>query len=269
MEALPPQLIPVGVAVAGAYLVVSWLFSGHEEDMEDLRSELSYALRSPGHFQQFVQGLVPHRVPADVLGAIEAAVRQVLGGQAYLKLEGSAKKHTNITGSDHDYHIRVPDGWFRSAERVTRDQMEQIADVLDGAPSQLIGAELEADMGPTALKVRYQHGNICGSIDLVPLNGDYFDRHVVVEPADRDFFNNIRRQNAARALKFVAHKLKWGLKSYRLERAVVESEWDVGVIPEHDPHGLLLFKKAMRKYEHRWPRSWPEEVRQALYSSGF
>ena len=205
-------MIPVGVADAGAYLVGSWLFSGHEEDMEDLRSELSYALRSPGHFQQFVQGLVPHRVPADVLGAIEAAVRQVLAGQAYLKLEGSAKKHTNITGSDHDYHIRVPDGWFRSAEPVTRKQMEQIAAIL-----QLIWPKLEADMGPTALKVRYQHGNICGSIDLARLNGNYFRGHVVVEPADGDFFNNIRRQNAARALKFVAHKLKWGLKSYRLE----------------------------------------------------
>ncbi|CAE7270979.1 unnamed protein product [Symbiodinium sp. CCMP2456] len=144
-----------GVAVVGAYLVRSWLFSGHKENTEDLRSELSDALRSPGYFQQFVQGLVPHRVPSDALELIEAVVREVLGGQACLKLEGSAKKHTNITGSDHDYHIRVPDGWFSSAEPVTRNQMEQIRDILN-ANSQWEWGKLEADMGPTALKVRYQ-----------------------------------------------------------------------------------------------------------------
>ena len=126
LQALPPQLIPIGVAAAGAYLVGSWLCSS---DTDDLRSELSYALRSPGHFQQFVQELVPHRVPSDVLKFIEAVVRGRLGGQAYLKLEGSAKKHTNIRGSDHDCHVRVPDGWFRSA----RDQMEEMCPFLNNA----------------------------------------------------------------------------------------------------------------------------------------
>ncbi|CAE7203863.1 ctnA [Symbiodinium sp. CCMP2592] len=243
----------LGVAAASGSLLGSGLSSSHE-DMEDLISKLRDALRSPGDFQQFVQGLVPQGVPSDILKYIEAAVRDVLGGQAYLKLEGSAKKHTNIAGSDHDYHIRMPDPRL---ELVTRDQMEQIRGILN-ASSHLIGSsKLEADMGPTALKVRYQHGNICGSIDIVPFKSDYFDERVIVEPADQDFFNNIRRQNAARTLKFVAHKLEWGQKSYDLERYVVECD---RLFPQTDPHGLQLFKKAMQKYEHLWPHDWPQEL---------
>lgn len=65
-------------------------------------------------------------------------------------------------------------------------------------------------MGRTALKVRYQRSNMCGSIDIVPLKSDYFDPGVIVEPADRDFFNNIRRQNAARTLEVCRAHVRMG-----------------------------------------------------------
>ncbi|CAE7340328.1 unnamed protein product [Symbiodinium natans] len=263
MEPVPAQLLPVVAVGALAFYSVKWLLSGGT----DLRSELLQALKSPGQFQQFVQGLVPQgRPPGHVVQAILAEVQGVLGSQAYIELQGSAWKHTNITCSDHDYHIK----WFRSAEPVSpvsRQQMVGICWWLN------LKGEVQAHMGPTALKIDYQTGTTSGSIDVVPLNGNYFGPGVIVEPADRDFHNNIPRQNAARALKYVAHVLNWRLRSYDLERVVVgldepaynpAFQWDPHAAYQQDRHGLKLFKRAMQLYFHLWPRGWPQELKEAL-----
>ena len=200
------------------------------------------ALESQGQFQQFVQSLVPRDVPPDVVFIIKWAVQEVLGEAAYIELQGSARKHTNVEPfSDHDYHIKMP-----SRCPVTRSQMEDIAEQMKtclGPEPSLEDLSLEANMTQTALKVKYCQYYVCGSIDLVPLNGNYFESWVVVEPADRDFYKNIRRQNAARALKYVAGFSNWDVKSYDLERAVVKLDQEVPI--SEDPHGLLLFKVAM------------------------
>ena len=258
MEAVPPQLIPIAVAVLGVWAVSQWLSSGGRDE-----TRLIKALESQGQFQHFVQSLVPrNKPPGTVVKFITKAVRDVLGGQAYIELQGSARKRTNVVQfSDHDYHIKMPGGWFRSAEPVTSVQMRDIERRVN-MRAQDDGLHVEAMMARTALKVRYCDEDVCGSIDLVPINGNYFDRGVVVEPADSDFHNNIPRQNAARASKFVSRCWNWRIKSYDLERAVVRLDNKRAIF--NDRHGLKLFKAAMHKYGPHWPRDLPQDLVSAL-----
>ena len=126
MDTLPNELVTFGAAALATYSGGSFLLSRLPSDniALDPRSEVRYllssAMRTPCHFEKFAQGLVPQgEPPPDILKAIAAAVRRVLGGRAYIQLVGSATKRKHFGESDHDYHIRVPDGWFASAQPVT------------------------------------------------------------------------------------------------------------------------------------------------------
>ena len=271
MDTLPNELVTFGAAALATYSGGSFLLSRLPSDniALDPRSEVRYllssAMRTPCHFEKFAQGLVPQgEPPPDILKAIAAAVRRVLGGRAYIQLVGSATKRKHFGESDHDYHIRVPDGWFASAQPVTRMQMLQIEESLDGG-------EIDAKMGFSALIVHYQHGNTCGSIDVAPFDGDvapfgnFLGRRAVlpagVQAGDR---HDMRRQNAARVLKWVALKLDWKLRSLYLEYVLRHvDELDL----QTDRSGLRLFKKAMLQFQLRWPRDfWPPEMLQQLRS---
>mmetsp|Transcript_55253 Transcript_55253/g.103795 ORF Transcript_55253/g.103795 Transcript_55253/m.103795 type:complete len:270 (+) Transcript_55253:70-879(+) len=208
----------------------------HNQQMDLLR----IGLVSQGQFKQLAQRLVPsQRPPPELIDDISEAVQRVLGESAQVEEQGSVKKHTNIIGSDFEYHITIPAGWFMGAPEVTLQQMCQVQAFLQSKG-------ISAMMGPAALKVRYTEGRLEGSVDIVPQTGSYFDPNVVVEPGTDEFHNDIRRQNAARVLKYWVRIVQGHhVRSHNVEQLVLSTDSCSGC--REDTHGLNLFRRACRE----------------------
>jgi len=212
---------------------------------------LLVATQSQGRFQQYAQSLKPRNgPPAELVAGITDTARRIFSDRARLTRAGSTKKHTDIIGSDFDYHLVTP------GRDVGRHDMESLERTLCRSGN-------DAKMGPTALKVRFLDADrMEGSLDIVPRSGTYLDDGgVVVEPASPAFYNDIRRQNAARALKYyVKHLLNVHVRSYELEMAVLAEDSLPFVVvngqrlPRNaDPHGLYLFKDTCARIGHGIP----------------
>ena len=220
------------------------------QNVEDEVVEAVKAAISTCRFAAFADGLAPrHKLPPKWLLDKITACAKSIWQQDFIRLElqGSARKGTNIKGSDFDYHI-VTSG------PVELSDMHRLRDALS-AP----GIEVQEHIiVALKLKLHYDYtttGSHFVTLELVPPEGIYFPPHADISKADPYFIGNRPAQRAVRVLKYLFSHCKPRLKSCFLEDLVkmadgrapwnrTQQQSQLIEVDDFDS-GLLLFEKVI------------------------
>eukprot|EP00438_Fugacium_kawagutii_P025465 Skav230231 [mRNA] locus=scaffold4204:70842:71963:- [translate_table: standard] len=212
----------------------------HKRMIEEVRS----AIQDCHHFSIFADSLAPRssNPPKWLMNKIHSCASEIWPWHK-LKLQGSAKKGTNIRGSDFDFHLLT-------SELVDLDQMHRLRDALMQS-----GVEVTERI-MVALKLHYYTNGNFGTVEVVPVKGSYFDADVNISKADSFFFGNHPAQRAVRVLKYLFSQTEPKLKNCFIEDLVkiAAGERPYNPIPVYrqqcysmeSASGLPLFEKVVK-----------------------
>lgn len=196
------------------------------------------ARKNAGHFEHRANNLVPKaKAPQDVK-VLEAAVREVVGGQAHLRKVGSRKKGTAIHGSDHDYHLRTAPK-LRQETRITKKERDSIITTCSKA-------DAKASAGKAAIKVEAGKE----SIDVFAPKAEWHDR-----PTQQPQAYQKSAKSAIRKIKKWAKENDILEPSYQLEDRVQRIGREKGWNDQSDPSGIKRFSEAQRQLREEGDRN--------------
>ena len=223
------------------------LHNVEDEDVEadNILLTVKAAISTGCRFSTFADTLAPQhkRPPKWLLDRIIGSAKSIWR-QDFIKLElqGSARKGTNIKGSDFDYHIVTTGPVELSDMRLLRDGLSDS------------GIEVQEEI-IVALKLHYRRTTTSShfaTLELVPPKGTYFPPRADISKADPYFSGNRPAQRAVRVLKYFFSRCKPRLKSCFLEDLVKMADggapWNRLQQQSHGIElgdfgdGLLLFK---------------------------